>query len=358
MPTTPFLEFDFSLTEQDLRACEEYELRRARLEPFFAESFRTVINLLAAKRVFLSHASFVATGKCLTAGPLQSDASQQIIDYLTMVSDGVGYRPIHSQAPEANLKSSPGVPADIYSTAYATRLFAICDAHLPNPEQTARWILSLHQPSGWFVDSTWADTEDRYKFHQELAMQMLQALFLIGFQNAVPLEQDSRDKARRAVLGLFQQTWYMGTLADLVQALMRLNHAFENDHYVRMSDFLQTHFDPNTGGFFEYRFEKAKFSTQTGAMQRYNHDYLVPSIPASYAALRVLLWLRQMGRQIDGNLLDGSARFFSRLESNDGFGTRVQIAKYAAPVGPLVSPLESLMVLFAPALLRKIRSLR
>ena len=334
MQTTSFLEFDFSLTDQDLRDCEDYELRKAQLEPFFAQSFRTLIDQFTAKRAFLSHACFVSTGRFLTAGPLQRDAIQQIVSYLAAVSDGMGYRPIHAQAPEANLKSSPGVPADIYSTAYAARLFAICDEHLPNPEQTARWILALQQPSGWIVDSKWADTEDHHKFQQELAMQVLHAIFLVEIQDSVALEEISREKARRAALGLFQETWYLGTLADLVQALKHLHHDFDNDHYIRVTDFLQTHYDPDTGGFFEYKFEKAKFSAQTGAMQRYNHDYLVPSIPASYAALRLLLWMRQMGRPIDGTLLDGSARFFSKLEPTNGFGTRVQIAKYAAPVGP------------------------
>jgi hypothetical protein len=332
-------------------------MRRKQTMPYFRHQLDAALIGISQDNMFVSHIFQVVLGYVLTVDELPSqDIRQRLVDYvLSLRQSGGGFLPERIVAQSEQLFSESPEKTDIYATSYALSVLELLEGPISSSvlAEIEGWLKSQRAVSGWFYQLALGDTVEERKFQIELTLQTLSALRI--FHSYQVLDFRALETTKEAIIQAFPSLKYMGALCQSLCSLSLLRSIETSPEVVRTAlDFVIRHYDPQSGGFFEYLFEEAKIDEVAGQKQRFQHDYLMPTITASYHALQIMLLL-------EGNMLvrdwwilhrDQVKSYFTSvsLSSEGGFGSHLQIAKFPTPFGPVTTPLETLMVDCAPAL--------
>jgi len=352
------LQYYLGVSLVDITNSKECTTRRKQTMAYFRQQLDTALIVIPQANMFVSHIFQVILGYVLTADKLPSDdVRQRLVDYvLSLRQSGAGFLPIRIVAQSEQLFSEKPEKTDIYATSYALSILELLARPISSSVITeiGGWLKSQRAASGWFYQLTLGNTMEERKFQIELTLQTLSALLVLHSYKVLDLR--TLETTREAILHVFPSLKYMGALYQSLYSLSLLRGVGSSQEVARIAlDFVIRHYDQQSGGFFEYLFEETKIDEIAGQTQRFQHDYLMPTITASYHALQVMLLL-------EGNMStrdwwighrDKVKSYFTSipLSSEDGFGSHLQIAKFPAPFGPVTTPLETLMVDCAPALL-------
>lgn len=283
----------------------------------------------------------------------QPSHKAELVPYLRSLKAGHGFRSEANPTPKSNVLRGALEKPCLYATyAVICSLALLGESADEYLEDAAVLIDDFAKPSGWIYNDEIGDTAEERKFHDELSREALSASRLLRLGSR-ELTDEKRKKLVGAAEQLADTTPYMSVLAHLAEVITQLGGQVPD----RAGPFLQTHFDPATGGFFEYIFEEAKLDEVAGQVQRYAHDYLVPSVIATYRGLQIM----SLG-EIDFSgdkavFVDGSSRFFDELEPlAAGFGTAVKIARFEEALGPVATLQETILALIGPAMISQVRS--
>lgn len=348
----------FGASLAEITNAPECSGRRGQIEPFFRQQLASTLDDVARDDSFIAHLFHVVLGYNLTVGePLAHNERRQLVDYvLGLWQNGGGFLSVHRAPSTPRLFSGTPERTDIYATAYALAAMEL----LGEPVSPAivgdvlRWLFSQRAPSGWFYQRTLGDTMEERKFQNELTLQTLSALLVLNSYGE--LDPQALGTTREILDRALPSLRYMGVLYQALHSLSLLgDSAIPPEGAQTAFDFVNRHYDAASGGFFEYLFAETKIDEIAGQTQRFQHDYLQPTITAGYRALQVLRLLGESTQTRDwwAGQRDRVWRYFIDLPPSieGGFGSRLQIARFPTPFGPLTTPLETLMVACAPGLL-------
>ncbi len=358
IPLDPVLRRYLRVSLAEVSGAPEYAGRREQAAPYFHQQLQSTLADIARGDSFIAHLFQVTLGYTLTAGdPPPRDASRQLAEYvLDLRQDGGGFLPILPPPSSTPLFGAGPEKTDIYATAYALATLELLDERVPPAmtEGVLLWLNNQRAASGWFFQRALGDTMEERKFQNELTLQTLAALLVLESHGG--LDPRALTTTRETLADALATLKYMGPLYQALEGLSMLGGSgIPPEAAYTAVDFVSRHHDEASGGFYEYLFAEAKIDEIAGQTQRFQHDYLQPTISASYRALEVL---RLLGDSEDArgwweSHRDSVRRYFTHLSpsSEGGFGSRLQIARFPAPFGPLTTPLETLMVACAPGLL-------
>ena len=286
---------------------------------------------------------------------IEESTIHDITDYVLNLQErngSFGFYPTNPQAEIAKILKNRTLPTDIYATFYALGTLNMLGVVLAeNPlEKIIEWLSGFQAPSGWYYNLEWGDTKEHLKLQNEVTLQTLCAASLYNFLN---VERDWTPILSAIEEGL-EGLLYMGPRQQCLQTWDILTHGEPPTKRMinTVENFVEAHYDPETGGFYEYLLEDAKQLTGSGGTYtaRYGYDQRTPHVCSSYNALQILSLLLPYSPTLcnfwqtnRSNISD----FFANQApvSDDGFGRAVRIAQYTQPFGPAGTPLETLMVL-------------
>ena len=258
------------------------------------------------------------------------------------------FYPTNPQTEIAKILKSQTLPTDIYATFYALGILNMLGVVLAENqlEKIIDWLSEFQAPSGWYYNLDWAKTMEHRKLQNEVTLQTLCAVSLYNFLN---VERDwtpilsaiEKGLAELLYMGPMQQclqTWEI--LTDGEPQTKQMIHTVEN--------FVEAHYNAETGGFYEYLLEEAK--QVDGSTARSEYDQCTTHVCSSYNALQILSLLLPYSPTLCGFWEANRSNivgFFANQSpaSDDGFGIAVRIAEYTQPFGPASTPLETLMIL-------------
>ena len=341
----------------DIINSTECTIRRMQTTSYFRQELDTALMDILKGNIFVSHIFQVILGYVLTVEELPlEDVRQQLVEYVSgLRQSGGGFLPIRDVDQSEQLFSERPEKTDIYATSYALSILELLERPAPSlvTAEIESWLKSQRAASGWFYQLTLGNTMEERKFQIELTLQTLSALLVFHFYQV--LDFRALEPTREVIIQAFPSIKYMGALYQSLYSLSLLQGIESSSEATRIAlDFVIRHYDEQSGGFFEYLFEETKIDEIAGQKQRFQHDYLMPTITASYRALQVMLLLKDNAPTRNWWTIhrDKVKSYFTSipLSSEDGFGSHLQIAKFLTPFGPVTTPLETLMVDCAPAL--------
>ena len=263
-----------------------------------------------------------------------------------------GFYPTNLQTKIAQILKNQTLPTDIYATFYALGILNMLGVVLAENqiEKIINWLSKFQAPSGWYYNLDWANTKEHLKLQNEVTLQTLCAASLYNFLN---VERDWTPILSAIEEGL-EKLLYMGPMQQCLQTWDILTHGKPPTKRMinTVEKFVSAHYDPETGGFYEYLLERAKQLDGPGGKYkaRYQHDQCTTHVCSSYNALQMLSLLFPYSPALCDfwrtNRSNISEFFASQSPaSDDGFGVAVRIAEYDQPFGPASTPLETLMIL-------------
>ena len=262
------------------------------------------------------------------------------------------FYPTNPQTEIAKILKSQTLPTDIYSTFYALGILNMLGVVLAEDqlEKIIDWLSEFQAPSGWYYNLDWADTEEHRKLQNEVTLQTLCAVSLYNFMN---VERDWTPILSAIEEGL-AELLYMGPMQQCLQTWEILTDGESQTKQMinTAENFVEAHYDAETGGFYEYLLERAKQLAGSGGTYtaRYQYDQCTPHVCSSYNALQILSLLLPYSPTLCDFWQENRSNisgFFANQSpaSDDGFGIAVRIAQYSEPFGPASTPLETLMIL-------------
>lgn len=268
------------------------------------------------------------------------------------------FYPTNPQSEIAKILKHQTLPTDIYATFYALGILNMLGVVLAENqlEKVIAWLSEFQAPSGWYYNLGWANTKEELKLQNEVTLQTLCAVSLYNLLN---VERDWTPILSAIEEGL-AELLYMGPMQQCLQtwAILTQGGTPTQQMVNTVENFVQAHYDPETGGFYEYLREQAKQSTGAGGRyaHRYADDQSTTHVCSSYNALQILSLLLPGSPTLcdfwQANRLNISEFFANQSPaSDDGFGIAVRIAQYDQPFGPASTPLETLMILASSAMI-------
>ena len=278
-----------------------------------------------------------------------------ITKYVLNIQENDGsfaFYPTNPQTEIAKILKNQALPTDIYSTFYALGILNMLSVVLTDDqlEKIIDWLSEFQAPSGWYYNLDWANTKEHLKLQNEMTMQTLCAASLYNLLNVKrdwtpilsAIEEGLAELLYMGPTRQCLQTWEI--LTDGEPPTKKMVNTIEN--------FVEAHYDPETGGFYEYLLKEAKQLTGSGGTYtaKYQYDQCTTHVCSSYNALQILSLLLPYSPTLcdfwQANRLNISEFFANQSPaSDDGFGIAVRIAQYTQPFGPASTPLETLMIL-------------
>lgn len=262
------------------------------------------------------------------------------------------FYPTNPQSEIAKILKRRTLPTDIYATFYALGILNMLGVVLAENqlEKIIDWLSEFQAPSGWYYNLDWANTKEHLKLQNEVTLQTLCAVSLYNLLN---VERDWTPILSAIEEG-FAELLYMGPMQQCLQTWEILTQGEPPTKRMvnTVENFVQAHYDTETGGFYEYLIERAKQSAGAGGTytHRYQYDQSITHVCSSYNALQILSLLLPCSPTLcdfwQANRLNISEFFANQSPaSDDGFGIAVRVAQYDKPFGPASTPLETLMML-------------
>ena len=262
------------------------------------------------------------------------------------------FYPTNPQTEIAKILKNQTLPTDIYSTFYALGILNMLGVVLAENQlrKIIDWLSEFQAPSGWYYNLDWADTKEYLKLQNEMTMQTLCAASLYNFLN---VKRDWTPVLTAIEEGL-EKLLYMGPVQQCLQTWDILTRGKPPTEQMinTVENFVEAHYDAETGGFYEYLRKWAKQLDGSGGTYtaKYQYDQCTTHVCSSYNALQILgLLLPYSPTLCDFWQANRSniSEFFANQSpaSDDGFGIAVRIAQYTQPFGPASTPLETLMIL-------------
>ena len=262
------------------------------------------------------------------------------------------FYPTNPQSEIAKILKGQTLPTDIYATFYALGILNMLGVVLAENqlEKIVDWLSEFQVPSGWYYNLHWANTKEHLKLQNEVTLQTLCAVSLYNLLN---VERDWTPILSAIEEGL-AELLYMGPMQQCLQTweILTQGEPPTKKMVKTVENFVQAHYDAETGGFYEYLIERAKQSAGAGGKytHRYQDDQSTTHVCSSYNALQILSLLLPSSPTLcdfwQANRLNISEFFANQSPaSDDGFGIAVRIAQYDQPFGPASTPLETLMIL-------------
>jgi hypothetical protein len=346
------------LSIREVRAAELPSEQQDAARTYFDIEFTSILDNLAERLPPVAWLFQVTLGYVLAMNSLPApEQRQRLLGYLNLLLDQGGLRPVPASHSASRRVWQGGVPADIYATRCALSLYYLLAQPIPSGVEAGlvQWVGTQRSPTGWYYQLRVADTMEERKLQNELTLQTLAALSIV--QPRAPLPAAEAETTRHRLLSYIPGLKYMG--AHTLRGLVLLGTAVASTSAAEPTfAFLQRHVSPE-GGYFEYLFEEAKIDEFAGHIQRYQSDYLTATITATYWAGVIVRLLADHpdAPEMVSVYRDSAQTFLSGLvaHASGGFGSRLQIARYQTPFGPVVSPLETLMVLCMPGLVASLR---
>ena len=295
---------------------------------------------------------------------IEKTTISNITKYILNLQESNGsfaFYPIDPQAEIAQILKRQTLPADIYSTFYALGILDMLGVVLVENqlEKIIDWLSEFQATSGWYYNLSWGNTQEHFKLQNEVTLQTLCAVSLYDFLN---IKRDWSPILSAIEKG-FSELMYMGPMQQCLQtwSILTSGQSPTKEMVNTVEEFITTHYEAESGGFYEYLLERAKQLTGSGGkyMARYKRDQFVPHVCSSYNTLQILsLLLPYSSALCDFWQTNRSniSKFFANQtpSSDDGFGVAVQIAQYREPFGPKSTPLETLMILSSSAMVERL----
>ncbi|MBU2052989.1 hypothetical protein KKG83_04445 [Candidatus Micrarchaeota archaeon] len=234
---------------------------------------------------------------------------------------------------------------DIYSSYYGFLLSKILGLKT-YPNSLGELVIKNFQSSGWFYPLTISNTIEDRRFHSELVFQSLFAVKILSILNKTSEIEFS--STLKVIDNLFDETKYLGVKSNILELkkLIQGKVEIEKTELKGLVEFLEKHYSKEKGGFYEYLFEEVKIDENTKRRQRFNNDYLVPSISATYSSIKIISMFYD-NKEIEDFFTPKLRKIKEFLSNNicqvGGAGTEIKIAKFNANVGNKCSPQETLM---------------
>ena len=269
------------------------------------------------------------------------------------------FYPTDPQVEIARILKNQTLPTDIYATFYALGILNMLGVFLVEEQlnKIIEWLSGFQAPSGWYYNLDWGNTEERHKLQNEVTLQTLCAISLYNF---LKVERDWTP-ILSAVEDSVTELLYMGPMQQCLQTWNILTDGRPPTKQMvdTVENFVEAHYDAETGGFYEYLLKRAKQLHGSGGVYtaRYQYDRYSTHVCSSYNALRILSLLLPYSPILcdfwEKNRSDISKFFANQSPASDnGFGIPVHIAEYTQPFGPASTPLETLMILAASAMIQ------
>ena len=262
------------------------------------------------------------------------------------------FYPTNPQTEIAQILKRRTLPTDIYSTFYALGILDMLGVVLAESqlEKIINWLSEFQAVSGWYYNWDWGNTEEHLKLQNEVTLQTLCAVSVYKFLNVERDWNPILSAIEEGLAGLF----YMGPMQQCLQTweILKCGEPPTKQMINTVEEFVKSHYEAESGGFYEYLLERAKQLTGSGGeyMARYKYDQCAPHVCSSYNALQILSLFLPYSPKLcnfwQSNRFNISKFFADQSPSpDDGFGIAVRIAKYSEPFGPESTPLETLMIL-------------
>jgi hypothetical protein len=268
---------------------------------------------------------FFTIGACEMLGIDHSPLSDRVPSYLSDLQVGEGYCPV----PEEKMD---GWRADrepeIYSTYYAVKTLNLLGY---STEINVNSFVNSLQDEGYIYNEEWSNTIPKYRFDSELRQQVLLALLLSDNANIDPIVDELRDNE---FLTAIYYSWRIRKHLDI-------NPILTDEEAERLSDLQKD------GGFREYRLSD-KTDEHAGSSHRTWRDQNPPHLFSSFYAY-------QIASETDSRFnyeTEEFVEFIAGTENKNGFGVAVKAREFDASFGRAYTPLEHIMVLLIPSLLR------
>ena len=337
---------------------------------YFKRGIQTQAQLIErGKPVFAADLFHYVLGTLLVVP--QSDIEEttvfNITKYIVNLQESNGsfaFYPTNPQTEIAQILKGQTLPTDIYSTFYALGILDMLGVMLVENqlEKIIDWLSEFQATSGWYYNLSWGNTLEHFKLQNEITVQTLCAVSLYNFLNVKRDWNPILSAIEESLAGLL----YMGPMQQCLQtwAILTSGQSPTKQMINTVEEFITTHYEAESGGFYEYLLERAKQLTGPGGkyMARYKRDQFVPHVCSSYNALQILnLLLPYSSALCDFWQTNRSniSKFFANQtpSSDDGFGVAVRIAQYREPFGPKSTPLETLMILASSAMVKHLNEI-
>ncbi len=331
---------------------------------YFKRGIQTQTQLIEREKpVFAADLFHYVLGTLLVVP--QSDIEEttvfNITKYILNLQESNGsfaFYPTNPQTEIAQVLKGQTLPTDIYSTFYALGILDMLGVMLTENqlEKIIDWLSEFQATSGWYYNLYWGNTQEHLKLQNEVTLQTLCAVSLYNFLN---VERDWNPILSAIEEGL-AELLYMGPMQQCLQTweILTCDKPPTTQMINTVQEFVVSHYEVESGGFYQYLLERAKQLTGSGGkyIARYKRDQFVPHVCSSYNALQILsLFLPYSSTLYDfwqSNRSDISEFFANQSpSSDDGFGIAVRIAQYSEPFGPESTPLETLMILASSAMI-------